>query len=100
MKTHVRQLLNKNQFIIYEKNKLTFQSYDTTIAIYNKDNNMLFLNKEYWNYSRTTLKHLYEFIYRVIPNTQLAIKLQDSKNKQKYLKDKIQSKEIHLFSEE
>lgn len=55
----VEQFYNKNQFRIYGEGKNIFQSYDSTIAIIEKG--MLILGK-YWDYSRTTLKHLYLFL--------------------------------------
>lgn len=48
-----------NQFVITDAEKVTFQSYESVIAVY--DNNILTLGKN-WNYSITTRKHLYHFI--------------------------------------
>lgn len=57
----VRQFYNKNQFIITGENKTVFQSYDSTIAEINGDGKLkLFAD---WDYSRTTLKHLYLFLH-------------------------------------
>lgn len=56
----VEQFYNKNQFIIKGGSGITFQSYNSTIAnIDNKGN--LTLGKN-WDYSKTTLKHLYLFL--------------------------------------
>lgn len=55
----VEQFYNKNQFRIYGESKNIFQSYDSTIAIIKKG--MLILGKN-WDYSKTTLKHLYMFL--------------------------------------
>ena len=41
--------------------KLFFQSYDNTIAIYDRNTQTLKLG-EAWDYSKTTLRHLYLFI--------------------------------------
>lgn len=49
-----------NQFIIRDDNLIIFQSYGTTIAI--KDDGDVLLNKYDWDYSRTTLKYLREFL--------------------------------------
>ena len=59
----VSQFYNKNQFIINdEKNRqVIFQSYDSTIAIYDRNTQTLKLG-EAWDYSKTTLRHLYLFI--------------------------------------
>lgn len=48
-----------NQFVITDAEKITFQSYESVVAIY--DNNILTLGKN-WNYNLTTRKHLYHFI--------------------------------------
>lgn len=59
----VEQFYNKNQFVIFDNKKTIFQSYDSTIAVIDKTkiNNDLTLGKD-WNYSSTTLKHLYLFL--------------------------------------
>lgn len=49
----------KNQFIIESTEKIVFQSYDSTIAVV--EGQKLTLGKD-WNYSATTLKHLYKFM--------------------------------------
>lgn len=55
----VEQFYNKNQFIIRGGNNITFQSYNSTIAVI--ENNVLTLGRD-WDYSHTTLKHLYLFL--------------------------------------
>tara|TARA_R110000787_G_scaffold60854_4_gene138154 strand:+ start:348 stop:626 length:279 start_codon:yes stop_codon:yes gene_type:complete len=49
-----------NQFKIYTKKGVYFQSYDTLIA-YKPNEGKLKLDVNYWDYSRTTLKYLHEF---------------------------------------
>jgi len=49
-----------NQFKIYTKKGVYFQSYDTLIA-FKPNEGKLKLDKNYWDYSRTTLKYLYKF---------------------------------------
>lgn len=57
----VQQFYNKNQFIIYGGDAIvTFQSYNSIIAKIDK-NGTFWLGND-WNYSKTTLKHLYLFI--------------------------------------
>lgn len=52
-----------NQFKIYTKKGVYFQSYSTIIAFKPHDfKGKLKLDKNYWDYSRTTLKYLYDFI--------------------------------------
>lgn len=55
----VKQFINKNQFVIEGEGKTIFQSYDSTIA--KIENRSLTLYPD-WDYSKTTLKHLYLFL--------------------------------------
>lgn len=57
----VEQFLHCNQFVIYDKNYVYFQSYQSLIARYDLTNCELELYED-WDYSITTLKHLYKFI--------------------------------------
>lgn len=50
-----------NQFVICEPNKVTFQSYNTRIAVIDANNNVS-LSYNMWDYSRTTLKYLTMFL--------------------------------------
>ena len=75
----VEQFHNKNQFIIEGEKEVIFQSYNSTIAIYNYTTMRLTLGVD-WDYSRTTLKHLYLFMeeyagfnFRGINNKKRAI---------------------------
>ena len=58
----VEQMINDkgngamNQFVLYEGNVTTFQSYDSTIATVDKDAKTVVLYPD-WNYSKTTGKH-------------------------------------------
>lgn len=62
----VRQLENKNQFVLEDNEKAIFQSYDSVIAEYDKINDILTLGID-WDYSNTTRKHLYIFLEEIIP---------------------------------
>lgn len=53
---------SKNQFVIEIDNNLLFQSYDTNIAMYNKENKELFVSPGAFNRSKTTNKYLKKFI--------------------------------------
>jgi len=55
----VEQFYNKNQFLIIDKGVKYFQSYDSMIA--KIEHGTLTLGMD-WDYSKTTLKHLYLFI--------------------------------------
>jgi hypothetical protein len=50
----------RNQFVIYDENGITFQSYRTTIA--RIANGVVSLNRTMWDYSNTTAKYLYQFL--------------------------------------
>lgn len=65
---NITQLIGKNgkgianQLIIQDDNEVTFQSYDSKIATYNKQDKTLKLYGELWDYSNTTRKHFSQFI--------------------------------------
>lgn len=50
----------RNQFVIYDNNGITFQSYQTTIC--NIASGVVSINHNMWNYSHTTAKYLYQFL--------------------------------------
>lgn len=50
----------RNQFVIYDGNGITFQSYSTRIAVI--ANGKVTINRTMWCYSRTTAKYLYQFL--------------------------------------
>lgn len=62
----VRQLENKNQFVMEDNERAIFQSYESVIAEYDKINDILTLGID-WDYSNTTRKHLYIFLEEIIP---------------------------------
>ena len=51
----------KNQYIIEFSGSVAFQSYNSLIAIYNREEKRLTLGYD-WDYSRTTQKYLYQFL--------------------------------------
>jgi hypothetical protein len=61
-----------NQFIIRDGNKITFQSYTTVIAI--KENGLVTLDKNSWNYSATTSKYRNIFLDETTAETKKKIK--------------------------
>ena len=73
IKVRVEQLHNKNQFVIYyndnERNRhlVAFQSYNTLIAIL--EGEKLYISWQYWDYSKTTIKHLKLFVNEYTPFT-------------------------------
>ena len=50
-----------NQFLIQDKGYIWFQSYKSTIGIVTPDN-ILLLDKDKWDYSRTTAKYRNAFV--------------------------------------
>lgn len=94
----VEQFYNKNQFVIFGKSETIFQSYASTIAII-KDYKLT-LGRD-WDYSNTTLKHLYLFLndYIYCFNSELREKLQEvlsyrNKNKRASIQKLIDQKII------
>lgn len=63
----ISQLINDNnnpaanQFIIEVNNGVIFQSYDSVIAFYDKNNGKVYVTED-WAYSNTTRKHFYIFL--------------------------------------
>jgi hypothetical protein len=65
----VKQFISKtsgrpipNQFIITTEKGLYFQSYNSIICFLDKKNNKIYLDPEYWNYSKTTSKYRNQFL--------------------------------------
>ncbi len=52
-----------NQFeIVDTDNSTMFQSYDSMIAMVRDSDSRVYLDEYYWDYSVTTMKHLYNFL--------------------------------------
>lgn len=52
-----------NQFEIVDVDNATlFQSYNTLIAEVRDSDGQVYLDEHYWDYSRTTMRHLYNFL--------------------------------------
>lgn len=95
----VEQFYNKNQFLIKGQEDITFQSYKSTIATIDKNGDLTLFTD--WDYSHTTLKHLYLFIrdYFCILNhatRDLLVDLEYSKNKRAFIQKLIDNKKISL----
>lgn len=56
----VENFYNKNQYLIKNGKEIIFQSYNSEIAKIDKEGNLT-LGQD-WDYSKTTLKHLYLFL--------------------------------------
>lgn len=99
----VKQLENKNQFLMEDEKQSIFQSYDSIIAIYDKENHILTFGCD-WDYSKTTLKHLYIFLRDVIyydmtpEQKQNIMEALQSANTRKALQKLIDNKKINYES--
>jgi len=52
-----------NQFeIVDTDNSTMFQSYDSMIAMVRDSDSRVYLDEYYWDYSVTTMRHLYNFL--------------------------------------
>lgn len=82
----VTQLQNKNQFIIRTNEAVYFQSYNSLCAKVTNEEVIFGID---WDYSKTTLKHLYIFLnyccYRIYS------KIENSKNKKRELQKMIEA---------
>ncbi len=88
----IEQFYNKNQFLIKDKKNLYFQSYDSLIAKYNKETGKLTLFKD-WDYSNTTRKHLYLFIFDYVQG-DISNPIYYAKNKRRAILDLMKQKKI------
>ena len=82
---------NKNQFVITGEGKTIFQSYNSTIAIY--ENGILTLGSD-WDYSTTTSKHLYLFISDYVNNPEIE-EVNNKTNKRQYINKLIEKGTIN-----
>lgn len=97
----VEQLENKNQFVILGNyGEIEFQSYNSIIAKISKTGTLEF--SERWDYSKTTLKHLYIFLEKYLYNLDSFIQndiiaiLFHSKNKKRDIQKLINDGKIFI----
>ena len=57
-----RPVANQFEIIDYDNGITLFQSYSVIIAKVMDDDKYVYLDEYYWDYSRTTLRHLYNFL--------------------------------------
>ena len=77
--------LAPNQIKVTTNNKIVFQSYESIVLEYDNKADRITLGKD-WSYSKTTLKHLYNFGFSQLPVTSGShdfICICQSKNKNK-----------------
>jgi hypothetical protein len=72
-----------NQFIIEDGDKRIFQSYDSTIASieYAPQSREVLIDPNYFDYSRTTMKYLKEFLGHGIVETRARLSREEYKFK-------------------
>ena len=68
----VSQFHAKNQFLIMDGSKQTFQSYDSVIAV-TEPGKQTVLDEKYWDWSRTTGKYRNMFLGEGIAETRKKI---------------------------
>ena len=97
----VQNFYNKNQFIISGGDAVvTFQSYNSIVAKIDKKGTLIL--GSCWNYSKTTLKHLYLFIndyfYLLGDFAQnlFGYEFTNSKNKKAYIQKLIDNEKIFI----
>ncbi len=74
----------KNLTIIRDFNNFLFLfSYNCQVATYNEETKSLLIDKNWWNYSQTTLKHFKHFI-----NTYTAYTYETKQQFQKLIEEK------------
>lgn len=56
----VQNFEHKNQFVIWDRGNLFFQSYKSLIAKIDRDKKVTLYHD--WDYSNTTMRHLYRFL--------------------------------------
>lgn len=66
-----------NQFVIYTDKGKYFQSYDSIIAFTPEDSTPILLDKNYWDYSKTTSKYRNIFLGLTTEETKTLIKKGD-----------------------
>ena len=63
----------KNQFVINDGNNEYFQSYDKIIVKIDSDAEV-YLDKEYWDYSKTTSKYRNKFLNKTTKEVKQCVK--------------------------
>ena len=59
-----------NQFLTIEGTNYTFTSYRTTIAVLKAASAVIFLNRDVFDYSRTTTRHFLNYLENVLTATK------------------------------
>ena len=63
-----------NQYVIYSKDYRVFQSYGSRIVAIDKSTGQVYLDRTYWNYSKTTSRYRAIFLGETTKETEAKIK--------------------------
>lgn len=63
-----------NQYIVYSKDYRVFQSYGSRIVAIDKSTRQVYLDRTYWNYSKTTSRYRAIFLGETTKETEAKIK--------------------------
>ena len=63
-----------NQYIVYSKDYMTFQSYGSIIVAIDNSTRQVYLNRTYWDYSKTTSKYRAIFLRETTKETKVKIR--------------------------
>ena len=74
-----------NQFLSIEGTDYTFVSYQTTIAILKAGSGTIFINRNVFNYSRTTTRHFLNYLENVLTAEKPTRKQVENWIKQGYI---------------
>ena len=94
---NVSQFEHINQYVIKVDTLVCFQSYESLIAVFDTATGILILGCDF-DYSQTTLKHLYKFI-EVYCSYEIASIIYNATNKKKAIYNAIKSGVILYDSE-
>lgn len=87
MKVHE---MRKNAYVIdnAEMDEIILQSYNSTVAVYDKEAEILTLGR-HWDYSATTLRHIRQFLDEYIPRLPYMASATTKRGIEKLIKNKL-----------
>ena len=96
MKVNNRFFNVQNQYLLENDKFIIFQSYSTTMLVYNKNKNYISFNTNEYNYTNTTNKYLRQVIEHIYYITY-SDKLKDLLNSNNRKRDILQLKKGILY---
>lgn len=90
MKVHE---MSRNAYIIhnFETDEIFLQSYNSTVAVLDRESGIVTLGR-HWDYSVTTLKHVYNFLEQYAPS--ISYNLCNSRTKKRSIERLIENNYI------